>query len=71
MPKTLNPHKPEAVKFMEFLRNDLEHNPNPVREWVGRMRRPSVRRSPMEIDRIHGVYVDWLIGLEDKYVVKK
>lgn len=67
MPETHNPRKPEPVKFMEFLRRDLEHNPNPVREWVGRMRRPSVRRSPMELGRIRGVYVDWLIELEDKY----
>ena len=64
-------HKPEAVKFMEFLRMDLEYNPNPVKEWVGRMCGPSVRRSLMEIDRIRGVYVDWLIDLETKYVVKK
>ena len=66
-----NPHKPEAVKFMEFLRKDLEHNPYPVRLWVARMHRPSVRRSPMEIDRIRSVYVDWLIKLEEKHGGKK
>lgn len=57
--------KPESVKFMEFLRLDLEHNPNPVKLWAKRLRSQSVRRSPEEIDRIRGVYVDWLIKLEN------
>ena len=70
MPKKHKPQKPEAVKFMEFLRKDLEYNPNPVKPWASRLRRPSVRRSPMEIDRIRGVYVDWLVDLETKHSKK-
>lgn len=59
--------KPEAVRFMEFLRGDLEHNPKPVKPWRGRFRKSSIFRSSVEVDRVRGKYVDWLIDLEDKY----
>ena len=59
--------KPEAVRFMEFLRRDLEFNPEPVRLWRGRLHKSSVPRSSVEVDRVRGVYVDWLIKLEDEH----
>lgn len=61
------PRKPEAVRFMKFLRRDLLYNPEPVRLWRGRLHKSSVPRSQVEVDRIRIVYVDWLIKLEDKH----
>lgn len=63
--------KLEAVRFMEFLRNDLEHNPYPVKRWVKRVRAGDRRRSSVEIDRVRCLYVDWLIVLEAKYGKKQ
>ena len=61
----------ETINFMEFLEKDITNNPEPVRRRVSRLKRREVLRSPQEIDRIRGRYVDWLSELKEKYGNKK